>query len=559
MKRTFYWLKRLEWLRDPLALALVFWVARFWYSAHFGLYEDDFTYVAKGIAMNLDDLGKHIAYMMENYWANRPFLDLFIHVFSYLGWKIGGLWGVYWIGYLLELVNVLLFYNLLKRLYDRSLALVGGLAYALFTADTTQAHLTHSLGAQPSLTLLLLAFHCYLSNRKVLAYLLSFLIVLFAYETPFLVFIAAPLLAAQAWNKRLLGQFTFHALIVIAMVGTVYGLRVLRGLPMDTGHMFSVMLHNTLYGPVFALKSYLSRPRYVLSFSLPETNIAIAVSAPFLAWLLWGLRASNAPCLGDLVRLRLPENIRKLLRLFIAGLVMLVAAYPFTITTDATEIVGRETRAHLAGVGGAALVVASAALLVAGLFRTAWWRKLVSIGLAVVFAGLIGYGFRIQLGYVRAWELQQQFWRELLPLIPDVREGTAILVNPAGLENIWQIGANTWNLPRVLDQIYTFPVQITDVPRVYRLIAAGGENTDLVRDESGLFHIDGHSVTAPGDYYGQFPSNHIIVIETGSSQMVRRSAPIVVNGKIYPLKPVTVAILPSLPHGVLYELLITTP
>ena len=126
MKRIYSWLKGLKWLHDPLALALVFWVARYWYSAHFGLYEDDFTYVSKGMAMNLSELGKHIIYMMQNYWANRPWLDIFIHVFSYVGWKLGGLWGVYWIGYTIELFNILLFYNLLKRLYDRSLALVGG-------------------------------------------------------------------------------------------------------------------------------------------------------------------------------------------------------------------------------------------------------------------------------------------------------------------------------------------------------------------------------------------------------------------------------------------------
>jgi len=45
-----------------------------------------------------------------------------------------------------------------RRVWGAGLAGLAGLAYALFAADTTQAFQTHSLGAQPSITLLLLAY-----------------------------------------------------------------------------------------------------------------------------------------------------------------------------------------------------------------------------------------------------------------------------------------------------------------------------------------------------------------------------------------------------------------
>ena len=47
----------------------------------------------------------------------------------------------------------------LEAVAHRAFTLIGALVYCLFSADTTQAFITHSLGLQPSLTLLLLAFH----------------------------------------------------------------------------------------------------------------------------------------------------------------------------------------------------------------------------------------------------------------------------------------------------------------------------------------------------------------------------------------------------------------
>ena len=131
------------------------------------------------------------------------------------------------------------------------------------------------------------------------------------------------------------------------------------------------------------------------------------------------------------------------------GLVLLILTYPLTFTTRPTAISGRETRVHLAAVVGAAMVAGGVA---AGGLRWARRRFPAWVGAAVLAATLallLGYGFQVQQDYVRAWELQRSFWRDLVPQIQDAGEGVVVMVDPAGLADTLQIGANTWNLPRV--------------------------------------------------------------------------------------------------------------
>ena len=66
---------------------------------------------------------------------------------------------------------------------------------------------------------------------------------------------------------------------------------------------------------------------------------------------------------------------------------------------------------------------------------------------------MTGYGFIIQRDYVNAWQYQRAFWTELLPLIQDAGDYNVILVDPQALKDTRQIGANYWNLPRVLYQL----------------------------------------------------------------------------------------------------------
>jgi hypothetical protein len=230
---------------------------------------------------------------------------------------------------------------------------------------------------------------------------------------------------------------------------------------------------------------------------------------------------------------------------------MLVLAYPLTVILRPYAISGRATRVHLAAGVGAALILACFASLIC--------RSLEKRGLKIIFLGLLAlllglnfaYGFVIQRGYQRAWRLEKDFWQEMVPLIQDVSDGMAILVEPGAFQDVLTIGANTWNLPRVLQQLYHFPEDWTP-PRVFRLI--DGWQNNIVRI-SGYFTLDGSNVYASNRNFGDFVQKQTIFISAAEGGLERRLAPLPLDGLVE-VKPMGEAVLNTFPTRPLYDLLI---
>lgn len=553
-------------LFDSIFLAILFWVARYWYSAAFGLYEDDLTIIPTAVSMKFIEILQYISnYIVHLYGHARPLSDSFIYFFSNIGWKISGIQGIYWIGYFITCSNILLFYWLIMRVAGRPVAFLASIAYCLYSADTTQVFLTHSLGLQPSITLLILGFHSYLSKKKLLAYIFV-LIILFGYETPFLVFAAAPLLN-KIWTKRIWREFAFHMLILGVMLSSVYALRLIMGegrvSDLTINQILTIPFLHMAEGPFIILRTYLTRPfRPLLDFNLP-VGIAMGLSLVAFVGMFWKQEPVFAMKIRDLWSWLknhrahpIPEEVKFLGRMIVAGLVMAVMAYPLTFTVDATVTAGRATRVHAAAVVGSALFVGCISMLFLAFLKRLGKLWLGKLSLALFFALLVGYGFILQGDYVLAWQYQQRFWSELIPLIPDAGEETAIFVIPDGLKDVYQIEANSWNLPRILDQLYIFPSDIKKVPRVFRL-TPGWRHT-IVGDDS-KFQVDGIAASSPPSLFDKYDSTQVILIETESGHLVRSYSPVLIDDMEYPIKQSTAPILPSLSHSILYNLLITNP
>jgi len=548
-------------------IALVIWIARYWHIGSFGLYVDDLTIIPRAVEMNATELLKYIyGYIVHLYGHARPLSDSFIYIFSHLGWKLGGMQGAYWLGYLIFTLNGILFYLLLKRIGNQTLAVTGTLAYCLFSADTTQVFLTHSLGLQPSLTLLLLACHLYLSDKRWLSYLVA-LIILFSYETPFTVFIAFPLLI-KPWQKRLVKEMVWHGLILGCMLGGIFLLRSVVGEGRVAGLGFPQVLltpvTHMIQGPVVSLGLYLYRPLQALKALNGEILITIIVGLPVLAWVISRLKVEATTDLSTFIVLIKDRvfssphfnDLKALLRLAFVGLTMLALAYPFTFTIRAYAISGRDTRVHFAAVVGASIVCACGCSMI--LFMANLLRKKVigTILLAGFFTLLMGYGFVIQRDYQLAWKYQQEFWSEVVQLVPDVEEGIVILVEPSGFRDTRQIDANTWNLPRIFEQIYNFPAEWKNPPRVYRLVP-GWQNH--ITTSEGTFRLDVVTTTAPPSLYQTIETSRVILLESGKGHLVRRSAPITLNGKEFALKAPSAPVLNLFEKGFLFNFLIQIP
>lgn len=551
--------KRLQTVLDLLLLLALFWLVRYWHSGQFGLYEDDLTIIPDAFQRSLVSLMEFIySYIVNLYGHARPLSDSFIYFFSWLGWRIAGLWGPYLIGFAITAVNIGLFYWLIRRVSNRALALLSGLAFILYAADTTQAFLTHSLGLQPSVLLILIAMHGYLSDRRILSYVLAF-IVLFGYELPFVIFAAVPLFKPD-WNKRLLKELFLHWLILAIMLGSVFALRMYIGEDRVAGltlrQLAITPLLHMIQGPLVSLGTYVLRPVQALQAINAEIAVVVLVVFGALIFFLWRLEIQSGPGLSTLWRKihfhePLPDTIKMLWHVAVTGAVMLILAYPLTFTVRAYAISGRDTRVHAAGAAGAAILIGCVSYFLIILARGRW-RWAANLVLAFFFALMAGYGFVIQSDYVRAWQLQKQFWTEILPLIPDAGDGTVILVDRAALSDTRQIGANYWNLPRVLMQLYDFPDDMEFVPVIHRL-ETGWENSLLGPD--GLFQINAKTTYSVPGYFGEFEPENVILIQSEDGQLVRRKM-ITLGGQEYLLKQITDPVLSYLPHGFLYNLLL---
>jgi len=88
--------------------------------------------------------------------------------------------------------------------------------------------------------------------------------------------------------------------------------------------------------------------------------------------------------------------------------------------------VGRLSSEHEVGAFGCVLTVAG----VLSLLDEAWNPACLAARIAAlaILGGLAGFGYEIQLSeYVRNWQQQDEFWRELAPLIQDAAPGDVVL------------------------------------------------------------------------------------------------------------------------------------
>lgn len=575
MERT---LRRLAPTVLPVLLILATaWVSRYLHVLDFGLYEDDLTIVPRAAAMTGSEVTAYVtSYMVHLYGHGRPLSDSLIYLFSWLGWRLGGLTWMYLFGFAFVGLNSLLIFALARRLAGPRVALLAGLAFAVYPADTTQAFLTHSLGLQPALSLALLSIHAYLSNRRWASYLLA-AAVLFTYETPFGLVAAAPLLAPGAWDRARLRRLLLHSVALGIILAGILGVRLaiaddrVAGVPFPS--IFLTPLVQMVEGPLVSLGMFVLRPTTaVAKNTMDGWLITGAAFAIWTGWLLLGARSDDGWSADDVRSIwrpmpprqpgwrgwrerwtSLPEGVRGRVRLGAAGLAMLVLAYPLTYTVRAYAIDGRDTRVHFAAAAGAALVVAVLAAWLWDALR-AWGKgRLGALLIAGEAALLVGFGQVIQEDYRAGWVSQQRFWSSLVTQIPDARDGTVVLVEPGPPGDVTQIGANTWNLPRVLQLLYAFPPEWEQPPRVVRLQPNWRKN---ILSGEGPLQLDWLSVLSPSYIWGEIEGKNVILFLDEGGVLARQSGPMDIAGQMTSLMTTEQRGEPPYPHRLLYDLLI---
>jgi hypothetical protein len=561
-----------------LLFAALVWMANFWHSASFGLYEDDWVRIPTIVGLSWGELIHKVIF--DTGFQGRPFHDGLIYLFSYLGLKLGGLRYAYAIGFAIVTINAYLFYLLLNKVYNNQVfALTGAISFCLFPADSTRDYLTHSLGIQPSIGFLLTAFHCYIAGRKKLSYAVVFLC-LIAYEPIFTVFLIAPLFAKK-WDAKLPKELLKHALILVSVIICAGILRKLASenqISNFSPQSIALLFVNPIVGSITSLAMFCYRPIETLFKLNGELWLFCIPSLLIFSYLLTTLKLHPLDKTFSLRTLKskrftkIPDFFKPYAKPLITGAIALVLAYPLAMTTYGFAINGRTARVHAAAVIGISILAAcicSAILLTASKYDK---KRLAVLGLAGFFTLLVGFGVRVQQDYQLMWQHQRGFWTDVVRLCPDLTDGTTILVEPSGLidtrqpipfresrgvSDPKQIKGLEWELPHVLAHIYNFPTTWKSVPQAYRL--QSNWQSQIVSKQN-LFHI---SAAVPWiseeETKREVASTNVILLETKNGKLTRRTEPLVFGGRQFQLKQRPTIELPALEQKYFYNYLIQSP
>src|ERR1700722_13616349 len=139
------------------AIAALSLMSRYWLSSHFGLYEDDYFRIPNALTLSAGQIPAAFATQLIHFQQGRPLHGGFVLLFAAVGARLHGLQGAYWMGYCLSVLNALLLFTLLRRAQaGRTISIAAAAAFSVYPGDVSETFLTHSLGVQPSLALVLL-------------------------------------------------------------------------------------------------------------------------------------------------------------------------------------------------------------------------------------------------------------------------------------------------------------------------------------------------------------------------------------------------------------------
>ena len=439
-------------------VAVTVLAANFTRLGQFGLYEDDYWSIAPHLSEPLSRLGSLALHHFTHWPTGRPLNHLLPAVLSAVGSSLGGLTGVYVLSAAWLTLNGLLVYLAARRLISKPGALIASVLYLLFPADSTKLLLTHSAHVQGAMTFLLLGSWLWLLGgwRRALSYPVAALSLL-AYESAFLPFLVLPLFVPVE-RSRLLRAWGTHLGAIGLFVGLDAWARMVTGdsralaAARQLGESVRRVVTSLWLGPMTSVTSLFRSSVAGLRALDP---LAVLSAMVFVLALLTVIRGTSNCAEG--AEAAGPSDAQPGLRwwrLLLAAMIAWSVSYALSIVNyPPTQTVGRLTSSHVAAGWPAALGVGVLFEQLYGIGRVR--RRLALIVTAAWLASLVGYQHELQRGYVRAWEEERRFWKELTVQAPDVGAGWAVIVIGPPRAGTPVILSTSWADHYAHRQIYT--------------------------------------------------------------------------------------------------------
>jgi Dolichyl-phosphate-mannose-protein mannosyltransferase len=437
----------------PIAAAILVCVVLFSLYvrvADYGFYEDDYWGIVPWFKTPLNTLWTTTISHLLTWPTGRPLNHILPKWFSWLGYHLAGVQGIYFLGFLVHSTNAFLLYLLLRRWLGRWAALFAGCLFVLLPIDTTRIFLLHSAHVHTSLTFLLVA----LLVGRTRYWLASFPIAglcLLSYETAFLPFIIFPLFLLKRGTRISRGLIHLAGCGLVLLI--VFAVRLHLGderassVVSGPAEMIWRMVSSLWIGPETDRRT-LETAILQAPHAQPPFAFLFAALVGFLLLITPRFIKEPASVSAE------GPNRQNIIAVFLGGLAAWIFAYALTLTNyPPTQEAGRLTSTHTAAVFGLACVISAAAAYFRS-FTKPYLRDLVTVLMSVFIGWLTLYSFHIQSGFASAWNQECKFWRQVLELCPDITPNTRIfLVGKEPRQNEF-ILSNSWADPLVLGDAY---------------------------------------------------------------------------------------------------------
>ena len=433
-----------------LILACVVLFSLYIRVADYGFYEDDYWGIVPWFKTPIADLWDNTVTYLKTWPTGRPLNHILPMWFSWLGYHLAGIPGIYFLGFLVHSTNAFLLYLLLRKWLGHWAAVLAGCLFVLIPADTTRIFLLHSAHIHTSLTFLLAALLINRTRFWAASYPIAGLSLL-SYETAFLPFIVFPLFFAD--RQKRVSRWLLHLIGCGVVLAIVFGIRLHLGdaransVVSGPGEMLWKMASSLWIGPetclVIMVKAAVEAPH-----AQPPFAFLFAALVAFL--LVVSPRLINEPVEAG------SSNRSKIGAVFLAGLAAWIFAYALTLTNyPPTQETGRLTSTHVAAVFGLACAIAALAAYLRSFSHSAI-RLTVTAAMAIVVGWLTLYSFRIQSGFAYAWTQERRFWQQIFQLCPDITPQTRIFISGKEARQSEFILTNSWADPLVLGDAFSW-------------------------------------------------------------------------------------------------------
>jgi hypothetical protein len=434
-------------------LACVVLISLYIRVPNYGFYEDDYWAIVPYFKTPFSQLWANMLTQFHVWSQGRPLNHSLPMWFSRFGYGLGGIPGIYFLGFLVQFLNTFLMYRLLRKSADPWSAILGGCLLVLLPADTTHIFLEHSAQLHTSLSFLLIGLLLNRTRFWIVSYPIAALSLL-SYETAFLPFIVFPLFFVDRKGRivRWAAHVAFCGAVLIAVLATRLLLSDSRanGVVSQPGDTLWRMISSLWIGPLTSLRAIAKAISEAPHSQTPFAFLFAALVVILLLAVPWLIRAT-----GNSTPASVTSRSRCLTLLF-AGLTSWIFAYVLTIVNyPPTQVSGRLTSTHLAAVFGLTCAIVAAT----SYFRCFHGPRLKAAAtgiMTLLVAVFVLYSFHIQAGFAAAWDQERRFWRSIVQVCPDLTSNTrVILVGTEPRQNEF-IASNSWADPLVLRQLFTW-------------------------------------------------------------------------------------------------------